>query len=468
MKRTNHGLRKRCDCPRREWPRCSHSWHLNFAWRGTHFRLSIDRETHKHVETKADALAAADHLRDAIRAGTFRQVTAPAVEAGLTFGDVATKYVKQYVRVATRRKRAAAEMALQVAALRRAEVPAANGRTVRLEEKPVDAILKGDVEAIREDRRAAMATSKAAWEQLQAVEAETVDPKDAEAVAAHAARVAALRPTARLARQSVKGGEVGTNRLLTRLHHLLHWAIDAGFATRTPFTRDGSQTGRTVITRNMQAESHRRRRLDGDEERRLLDAAGPHLRAMIEAALETGCRKGELLSLQWAEVSLAHGVIVLPAEKTKTAETRTIPVTSRLDAILKMRQTAPDGKDHKPTAYVFGNEVGEEVKSIKTAWRLTCRRAGIANLHFHDLRREFGSRLLETPGTSLHEVQSWLGHATAVQTSTYLATTVTKLQATARRFEMARRDCTNLAQNDESAPEPASETPSNLPANSLH
>ena len=86
---------------------------------------------------------------------------------------------------------------------------------------------------------------------------------------------------------------------------------------------------------------------------------------MIEAALEMGCRKGELLSLQWAEVSLAHGVIVLPAEKTKTAETRTVPITSRLDAILKMRQTAPDGKDHKPTAHVFGNEVGEEVKSIK-------------------------------------------------------------------------------------------------------
>lgn len=468
MKRTNHGLRKRCDCPRREWPRCRHSWHLNFAWRGTHYRLSIDRETRKHIETKADALAAADHLRDAIRAGTFRQQPAPPVEIGLTFGDVATKYLKRYVHISTRRKRAAKEMALQVAALRRAEVPAANASTMRLEQKPVDAILKADVEAIREDRRAAMAASKVAWEQLQAVEAEAVDPKDADAMKAHAARVAALRPGARLARQSVKGGEVGTNRLLTRLHHLLHWAIDEGFATRTPFTRDGSQTGRTVIARNMQAESHRRRRLDGDEERRLLDAAGPHLRALIEAALETGCRKGELLSLQWAEVSLAHGVIVLPAEKTKTHESRVIPITARLKAILEMRKTGPDGKDLPPSKHVFGNEVGEEVKSIKTAWRLTCRRAGIANLHFHDLRREFGSRLLETPGTSLHEVQTWLGHATAVQTSTYLATTVTKLQATARRFEVARTVCTNLAQNEKGAPETRSETPSETPANALH
>jgi len=35
---------------------------------------------------------------------------------------------------------------------------------------------------------------------------------------------------------------------------------------------------------------------------------------------------------------------------------------------------------------VFGNEVGEPVKSLKTAWRATYHRAGIVDLHFHDLR----------------------------------------------------------------------------------
>jgi len=56
-----------------------------------------------------------------------------------------------------------------------------------------------------------------------------------------------------------------------------------------------------------------------------------------------------------------------------------------------MRRTGPDSKEHKATAYVFGNAVGEHVGSIKTAWKAACRRAGISGLHFHDLRREAAS-----------------------------------------------------------------------------
>jgi hypothetical protein len=46
------------------------------------------------------------------------------------------------------------------------------------------------------------------------------------------------------------------------------------------------------------AETERIRRLAGNEEGRLLAAAGPHLQALIVAALETGCRLGELLTMQ--------------------------------------------------------------------------------------------------------------------------------------------------------------------------
>ena len=40
----------------------------------------------------------------------------------------------------------------------------------------------------------------------------------------------------------------------------------------------------------------------GDEAARLLAACGPHLRDLVVAALESGCRKQELLSLQWTQV----------------------------------------------------------------------------------------------------------------------------------------------------------------------
>jgi hypothetical protein len=43
-------------------------------------------------------------------------------------------------------------------------------------------------------------------------------------------------------------------------------------------------------------------------------------------------------------------------------------LSSRLKAILEMRRLAPSGQELPPTAYVFGNAVGEPVKSVKRAW----------------------------------------------------------------------------------------------------
>ena len=84
-----------------------------------------------------------------------------------------------------------------------------------------------------------------------------------------------------------------------------------------------------------------------------------------------------------------------------------------------MRRNEPSGAPHRPEAYVFGNEVGERVNSMKRAWKAACRRAGIVGLHFHDLRREAGSRMLEG-GVPEHVVQRMLGHANLATTSRYL------------------------------------------------
>jgi integrase len=59
------------------------------------------------------------------------------------------------------------------------------------------------------------------------------------------------------------------------------------------------------------------------------------------------------------------------------------------------------------------------------------------DLHFHDLRHEAGSRLLES-GWPLHHVQEMLGHANVSQTSTYLNATRVGLQESMRRSDAAR------------------------------
>ena len=138
-----------------------------------------------------------------------------------------------------------------------------------------------------------------------------------------------------------------------------------------------------------------------------------------------------------------------PGRENKTAEARVIPVGPNLRAVLELRRHAPDGKDHPSAAHVFGNEVGEPVKSIRTAWELTCERAEIRDLHFHDLRREFASRLLESHA-DLHDVQMFLGHAAITTTSRYLQSTPVRLERA-----LARLEATGFAQDShKSAQEP--------------
>ncbi len=86
--------------------------------------------------------------------------------------------------------------------------------------------------------------------------------------------------------------------------------------------------------------------------------------ALVVAALETSCRVGELLSLQWSQVRWAQNEIHLPAGKTKSKKPRYLPISSRLRAVLEMRRTDPAGGELPADAYLFGNELGEPIKSV--------------------------------------------------------------------------------------------------------
>ena len=92
-----------------------------------------------------------------------------------------------------------------------------------------------------------------------------------------------------------------------------------------------------------------------------------------------------------------------------------------------MLRTDPEGEDLPADAFVFGDEIGQNIASVKTAWRTACDQAGIAGLHFHDSRREFACRLLESRA-ELHDVRDFLGHANITTTSRYLRSTTLRLE----------------------------------------
>ncbi len=167
------------------------------------------------------------------------------------------------------------------------------------------------------------------------------------------------------------------------------------------------------------------------EEKRLLKAAGPWMQRFIIAALETGGRSGELLALTWGDVDLTRGELRISGDANKTGDARRLPISPRLRSVLEMVQSDPAGKRLPHRARVFGDALGEPVGSIKKAWetavlmanghkpRWTATKAlapesraalRTIDLHFHDLRHEAGSRMLEA-GWPLHYVQRMLGYA---------------------------------------------------------
>jgi len=373
---------------------------MAISWNGKEHRYSLHKLLDKALTysmSRSEAEAHRDRFRSEIRLGTFRGLTADTRwstgdPSALTFGDLADRYLDGHVRLPHRRPRGVQTMERHVRLLRRVLLPSGHGAVVPLESRRFDSVTRADVEEIR--RLSTLSMPRA------------------------------------------KGGVVGANRLLARLRHLFNWAIAQGYVDHSPFKRHGV----TVVKLNGAAETPRDRRLDEGDEDKLIAVAGPRTQAIIIAALETGCRIGELLSLQWGQVRWTEGYILLNAAKTKTNEARSVPMTSRLRAVMEMRRTDVTGDDFPPTAYVFGNRIGERTSypAFKKGWKQAYTKAGISGLHFHDLRREFASRLLETPGVSLHDVADWVGHSNITTTSRYLRTTGVRRQHVARRFEQSR------------------------------
>jgi integrase len=250
----------------------------------------------------------------------------------------------------------------------------------------------------------------------------------------------------------VQGRPASTiNKVMLLLRGFCRWLHAKGYVNEPILASDSE-----VMRREQ--ETKRSRRLAAEERERLLAQCRPWLRTLVEAALETACRLGELLGLTWEMVDLDKRMITLPASLTKTSQSRAIPITTRLEALLRMRRHDPAGEELSPTARVFGDELGNAVGSIKKAWRTATRKAGISNLRFHDLRRKAASTLLER-GIPLHFVSKILGHSNVATTSIYLSASGVDLRNAFDEMERREREA---AEGQQQRP-PAQANPDDTP-----
>ena len=144
----------------------------------------------------------------------------------------------------------------------------------------------------------------------------------------------------------------------------------------------------------------RERRLSEQEHTLLLRSCSKSknhwLTPLVTIAIETGMRRGELLSLAWEDVNLNLRVAHL--NMTKNGSKRNVPLSSKAITLLR-------SLPHDISGYVFPLTVA----SLRGLWNGACRRAGITDLHFHDLRHEATSRFFEKE-LNVMEVATILGH----------------------------------------------------------
>ncbi|HTT07404.1 MAG TPA: site-specific integrase [Gammaproteobacteria bacterium] len=180
------------------------------------------------------------------------------------------------------------------------------------------------------------------------------------------------------------------------------------------------------------------RYLEPDEITRLISAAESdrrpkHLSDFIRLALNTGCRRGELLKLEWSRVDLKRNLIHLDGSHTKTGRRRSVPLNSMALEVLSSRARFRE-KYCPDNPWVFAHKDGKRIQSVKKSFASACRKAGITNFRVHDLRHTCAAWLVSA-GVPLPEVRDLLGHSTVRMTERYAHLAPENVRAAVARLE---------------------------------
>lgn len=161
----------------------------------------------------------------------------------------------------------------------------------------------------------------------------------------------------------------------------------------------------------------RDRYLSLEEKPRLREACkadpNPYLYPIVELALLTGMRRGEILSLQWEDIDYQAQEIIL--RQTKNGERRLISLIPPLEAILDVCRQFSGGR-----GLIFPpRRLGSDTADITTAFKRACKKAGISNFRFHDLRHTAASYMAMDGGATQGELMAILGHKSPQMTRRY-------------------------------------------------
>ena len=159
------------------------------------------------------------------------------------------------------------------------------------------------------------------------------------------------------------------------------------------------------------------RYLSKDEETRLREnlqtCDTDFLKVIVLLALNTGMRKGELLSLEWNHVNFENKILTVDFQNAKSGSTRHLPLNTQAFNTLSEWQQKTDG-----IGFVFKDKNHQPLKDFPYLWGGLLEKAEITNFRFHDLRHHFASKLVMA-SVDLNTVRELLGHSDLKMTLRY-------------------------------------------------
>lgn len=203
----------------------------------------------------------------------------------------------------------------------------------------------------------------------------------------------------------VKGNKPATvNRFMATISHMFTKAVEWDMVEE--------ETLKRIRKVKMLPENNKRLRyLSKEECKELINRCDNHVKPIVITALNSGMRKGEILSLKWEHIDLKHGFVLL--DMTKNGERREIPINDTLRVTLQGLTRRLD------SPHVFYDpSSGKPYQDVKRSFKTALKNAKISDFKFHDLRHTFASHLVMA-GVDLTTIKELLGHKDIKMTLRY-------------------------------------------------
>lgn len=179
--------------------------------------------------------------------------------------------------------------------------------------------------------------------------------------------------------------------------------------------RDWKWLEKAPVIKIPSVRNKRVRWLEHEEAKRLIDECPEPLKSVVKFALATGLRRSNIINLEWQQIDMQRRVAWVNPEDSKS--NRAIGVALNDTACKVLRDQI--GNHHK---WVFvhtkawhrpDRSLTPVIRKMRVddnrAWNSACKRAGIEDFRFHDLRHTWASWLIQSgvPLSVLQEMGGW-------------------------------------------------------------